>query len=240
MEYMVMIDKFEGPLDLLLHLIKQSNVNICDISIEQVTEQYLGYIKKMQDLNLNVAGEYIVMAAELIEIKSNMLLPKPVIDDVIEEDDPRKQLIDRLLDYEQYKEMTGTFKNLEVKRQEVYTKEPSDLRYYGIEFEPKLSTDICVDDLLKAFNTFLENQEKNKPLNTKVTTKEYSVSQRCKEIIDIISKKKHVEFNELFDTFTREYVVVTFLSILDLARKQEINISQDNNFNKILISKREL
>ena len=235
MEYKVMIDKFEGPLDLLLHLIKESNVNICDISIEEITEQYLDYIKKMQDLNLNIAGEYIVMAAELIEMKSNMLLPKPKL-----EDDPREQLINRLLDYEHYKEMTGTFKDLEIKRKEFYTKEPSDLRYYGIEFEPKLSSDVSVNDLLSAFNSFLENQERNKPLNTKITTKEYSVSERCKEIISIIGKKKKVQFDELFDVFTKEYVVVTFLSILDLARKQEIEIKQDNNFNKIYISKKEI
>lgn len=238
MDYKITIDKFEGPFDLLLHLIKQSNIDICDISIVQITNQYLDYINKMDSMNLDVASEYLVMAAELIEIKSSILLPKPEKFESDFEEDPRKQLIDKLLDYKQYKEMTTVFKDLENKRKEMHTKEPSDLKNYGIDFESKLSDDVTLSDLMDALNRFLENRDKNKPLNTKITSKEYSVSRRSNEIRDIIKKKKKIEFSELFDFITKDYLVVTFLSILDLTRKQEIDIKQDYNFDKIYISEK--
>ena len=134
--------------------------------------------------------------------------------------------------------MTSVFKNLEEQRQELYTKEPSDLKQYGISFEPKLSDDVTLNDLMDALNKFLENRDKNKPLNTKITSKEYSVSKRSNEIRSIIKLKKKVEFSELFDIISKEYLVVTFLSILDLTRKQEIDIKQESNFDKIYISEK--
>ena len=238
MDYKITIDQFEGPLDLLLHLIKESDIDICDISIVEITNQYLNYINSMESMNLDIASEYIVMAAELIEMKSLVLLPKPEkIEDDYEED-PRQQLITKLLDYKQYKEMTSVFKNLEEQRQELYTKEPSDLKQYGISFEPKLSDDVTLNNLMDALNKFLENRDKNKPLNTKITSKEYSVSKRSNEIRSIIKLKKKVEFSELFDIISKEYLVVTFLSILDLTRKQEIDIKQESNFDKIYISEK--
>ena len=238
MNYQITIPEFEGPLDLLLHLIKESNINICDISIEEIANQYLDYINTMESMNLDIASEYIVMAAELIELKSSILLPRPQILEPEDEEDPRERLITKLLDYKQYKEMTSLFKDLEIQRKEVYTKEPSDLKKYGIDFEPRLSNDITLSDLLNAVNRFLENREKKKPLNTKVTTKEYSISKRSNEIRNIVKLKKNVEFSQLFDFVSKEYLVVTFLSILDLTRKQEILIKQDLNFDKIYISEK--
>ncbi len=238
MEYKVTIDNFEGPLDLLLHLIKESNIDICDISIVQITNQYLDYINAMENLNLDIASGYIVMAAELIEIKSSILLPKPEKLESDFEEDPRERLITKLLDYKQYKEMTSTFKKLEESRKKIHTKEPSDLRNYGVDFETKLSDDITLNDLMEALNKFLEECSKSKPLNTKITSKEYSVSKRSNEIRNIIKIKKNVEFLELFDFFSKEYLVVTFLSILDLTRKQEIDIKQNSNFDKIFISEK--
>lgn len=238
MDYKITIDQFEGPLDLLLHLIKESNIDICDISIVEITNQYLDYINAMESMNLDIASEYIVMAAELIEIKSSILLPKPEKFESDFEEDPRERLINKLLDYKQYKEMTSIFKEMEGNRKEMHTKEPSDLKNYGIDFEPKLSDDVTLNDLMDALNKFLENKSKNKPLNTKITSKEYSVSKRSSEIRNIIKKKKKIEFSELFDFITKEYLVVTFLSILDLTRKQEINVKQDSNFDKIYISEK--
>ena len=238
MDYKITIDQFEGPLDLLLHLIKESNIDICDISIVEITNQYLDYINAMESMNLDIASEYIVMAAELIEIKSSILLPKPEKFESDFEEDPRERLINKLLDYKQYKEMTSIFKEMEGNRKEMHTKEPSDLKNYGIDFEPKLSDDVTLNDLMDALNKFLENKSKNKPLNTKITSKEYSVSKRSSEIRNIIKKKKKIEFSELFDFITKEYLVVTFLSILDLTRKQEINVKQESNFDKIYISEK--
>ena len=236
MEYTVTIDNFEGPLDLLLHLIKQSDIDVCDISILDITKQYMDYINKMEELNLNVASEYLIMAAELLEMKSNMLLPKPKLEDDEYEEDPREKLIKRLLEYQRYKEITEEFKDLELSRKDFYTKEPSNLSEFKVSCESLEEGN--VDDLLLAFKKFLERKELEKPLNTKITTKEYSVSVRSNEIRSILKSKKKLSFEELFEEFNRNYVVVTFLSILDLARKGELTIKQESNFEKIyLLSK---
>lgn len=233
MEYTITIDNFEGPLDLLLHLIKQSDIDICDISILDITKQYMDYINKMEEMNLNVASEYLIMAAELLEMKSNMLLPKPKVEEDEYEEDPREKLIKRLLEYQRYKEITEEFKELELSRKDFFTKEPSNLN----EFKNDNSSleDGNIDDLLQAFKKFLERKELEKPLNTKITTKEYSVSVRSNEIKSILKNKKKLYFEELFEEFNKNYVVVTFLSILDLARKQELTIEQENNFEKIYL-----
>lgn len=233
MEYVITIDKFEGPLDLLLHLVKQSNIDIYDIEINKITEQYLDYINKMGELNLDIASSYLVMAAELIEIKSSMLLPKPEIESDEYIEDPKENLIKRLVEYQNYKDMTSKFHELELDRKEYFTKEPSDISNYDVS--TKISDDVSLDDLLKAFENFLNRKEINKPLNTKITSKEYSVSTRSKEIVDLIKKKKKVKFSELFELRTKSYVIVTFLSILDLAKNNEILIAQDNNFDEIVL-----
>jgi segregation and condensation protein A len=233
MEYTVTIDNFEGPLDLLLHLIKQSDIDVCDISILDITKQYMDYINKMEELNLNIASEYLIMAAELLEMKSNMLLPKPKIEEDEYEEDPRENLIKRLLEYQQYKEITEEFKELELSRKDYFTKEPSNLSEFKVNSEHLEEGN--VDDLLLAFKKFLERKELEKPLNTKITTKEYSVSERSGEIRTILKNKKKLYFEELFEEYNKNYIVVTFLSILDLARKQELTIEQENNFEKIFL-----
>lgn len=235
MEYIVTIDKFEGPLDLLLHLIKQTNLDIYDIKIEEIISQYLNYIKTMEKLNLNIASSYLVMAAELLEIKASMLLPKKEeVNDEYEED-PKERLIKRLIEYQNYKNVTSNFQNLEQERHEYYTKVPSDLKQYDINNNGKLPEDIELSDLINAFNKFLSRQEFQKPLNTKIANKEYSVEKRSSEIKQIIKNKKRVEFVELFDILSKDYIVVTFLSILNLAKQQELVIEQNNNFDNIYL-----
>ena len=236
MKYEININEFQGPLDLLLHLIKQSNISINEISIDEITKQYLDYIKKMEELNLDIASEYLVMAAELIEIKSSSLLPKADVEDDEFEEDPKEKLINRLLEYEQYKNMTDTFKELESFRQEIYTREPDNLLDYKDNEEVDLGVNL--NDLLQALSKFLEQKELDKPLNTKITNKEYSVSIRSNEIRNILKKKKKINFTELFEVYTKEYVVITFLSILAMSRKQEIEIEQENNFKNIIIKEK--
>ena len=227
-----MIDAFEGPLDLLLHLIKKSNIDICDINILEITKQYLDYINCMENMNLDIASEYLSMAAELIELKSNILLPSH---DEVEIEDERQNLINRLLDYEQYKSVVGYFKNLEENRRDFFTKSPDDLKNYDCVSNVILDDDVSVDDLVRALNKFFSKKEYEKPLNTKVTSREYSVTLRCEEIKSVLSRKKKVVFTELFDNCDRSFVVVTFLAILDLVRKSSVSISQDRNFNQIYI-----
>ena len=233
MEYEVKINEFEGPLDLLLHLIKKENINIFDISIEEIIKQYLDYINKMKEENLDITSEYLVMASELIELKSKMLLPNKTeeVEDEIEE--ATNDLINRLLEYDKYKNMTSELRNLETIRSKIHTRESEELLSYANNDDIDYGIDL--DDLVSAFEKFLEYKEMTKPLNTKIEKKEYSVDERCIEIRNKIKIKGSLNFEDLFETVTKEYVVVTFLAILSMAKKQEISINQDNNFNNITI-----
>lgn len=233
MEYTLKTVEFEGPLDLLLHLIKEANIDIFEINISEITDQYLAYITKMEELDLNIDSEYLVMAADLIEMKSRELLPKNEEDDD-EEEDPKEALINRLLEYQKYKEITSEFKKLEEERSEFYSKLPSVLDEFKDD-TLKVSEDLTLDDIIKAFANLKEKQILEKPLNTVVTKKEYSVGLRSKEILNKLKTNKQINFDELFETFTKDYVVVTFLSILDLAKKQNITIKQDRNLGKITL-----
>lgn len=232
MEYEVKIDAFEGPLDLLLHLIKESKVDIWDIKIVDITDQYLNYIKSMEKLNLNIASEYLVMASELMEMKSKLLLPRTQLEEE-EEEDPREKLIQKLIEYQKYKEMTKNFKELETDRHEFFTKAPENLKEYAPE-GTIVNSDLSLDDLMKAFSKFLERKEHEKPLATTVTKKEITVEERRNSIRNILKSKKKVDFFELFDVVTKEYIVVTFLAVLEMARKQELIIYQENNFDNII------
>lgn len=235
--YQVTINDFEGPLDLLLHLIKKQDMDIMEISIEEITKQYLEFINKMEEMNLNVASEYLIMAAELIEIKSSILLPKKEVEDE-EEEDPRENLINRLIEYKKYKEITGEFEKLEQDRKKYFTKEMEDLSVYRDEGSEINLGDIDLNTLMDAFSKFLMRKEEEKPLNTKISKKEYSVKQRSTEIIGVLKKKKKMNFEELFEIRRKDYIIVTFLSILSLARNGQISIKQDDNFDNIYLSLR--
>ncbi len=233
MEYKFTINDFEGPLDLLLHLIKQSNINIYDINIEEIAIQYLNFINSSQNINLNIASEYLIMAAELMEIKSKMLLPKQPNENNEEEIDPKETLINKLIEYNKYKNIIPQFQELKNERNNIYTKKPDDLSSLEKEVIINESSDLAL--LIDALNKFLSNQKSKQPLNTTVTKREYSIAQRNLEIKNILKIKKNINFLELFDIITKEYIVITFLSILDLAKKNEILIEQDKNFNTILL-----
>ena len=237
MDYIVTLNEFEGPLDLLLHLIKQSNIDIMDINLEDITKQYLDYINKIEEMNLDVASEYLVMAAELIELKSRTLLPKPEVDVDEYEEDPRQELINKLLAYQAYKDITPDLQELENARSMYYSKEPS-LNITGVDLNPELSASVDIDALTNAFNEYLKKKELEKPLNTKITNREYSVSERSREIKNILTKKTKVKFEELFEEYNRNYIVVTFLSILIMAKNGELLIEQEENFKELYISKR--
>ncbi len=238
MEYHFILPDFEGPLDLLLHLIKQNNINIFDIDIVNITNQYLDYITNMKEMNLDIASEYIVMAAELIEMKARELLPIESFDENEDmEDNPREQLINRLLEYQVYKDSSENLEYLEKIRNEVYTKDPSDLNEFKDEIIPNY--DLTLEDLINAITEFYQNQELHKPLNTKITLKEYSIEQRSNEIKDILKNEQQVSFTKLLDNKTKQYLVVTFLAILNLSKHKEILLKQDANFKDIIITTKE-
>jgi len=229
------LEVFEGPLDLLLHLIKENKMDIFDIEIESITRQYLDYIHKMKEQNLDIASAYLVMASELTLIKARMLLPRPKVDDEeTEEEDPREELVARLLEYQAYKEITKTLKENESKRQEIHTKIPENINNY-IEENTVITGEGSIDLLVDAFKKFLVRKSEEKPLSTKVTMKEITVSSRKLEIKSILKKEKKVSFFKLFPVSTKEYIVATFLAILDMARNKELLIKQEELFSDIIV-----
>ncbi len=226
------INEFEGPLDLLLHLIKESKMNIMDIEIEKITEQYINYLNLQEKMNLEVASEYLVMASELIELKSKMLLPNPKNDEG-EEEDPREELVNRLLEYQAYKEITKVLHDKENLRREIYTKSPENIRNY-VEENVSITSDVTLDDLVDAFKKFLERKKDNKPLQTKITVNEITVSSRRYEIRNILKQKRKISFFELFPIVSKEYVIATFLAVLEMAKNKELTISQNDTFDDII------
>ena len=226
------INDFEGPLDLLLHLIKEAKMDIMNIEIESITEQYLAFINKSEKMNLEVSSEYLVLASELLEIKSRMLLPREKNEDE-EEEDPRAELVNRLLEYEAYKNITTTLHDRELLRREIYTKSPENIKNY-IDEKTEIHADVTLDDLINAFQRYYQRKNDNKPLNTKVTVNEISVSSRRHDIKKILKSKKRVSFFELFEVASKEYIVATFLAILEMARNNELIIKQEKNFEDII------
>lgn len=226
------INDFEGPLDLLLHLIKEAKMDIMNIEIESITDQYLDFINKSEKMNLEVSSEYLVLASELLEIKSKLLLPRETLDEDLDED-PRNELVNRLLEYQAYKDITSVLHEKEALRRDIYTKSPENIKNYFDE-KTEIHADVTLDDLISAFQKYYQRKMDSKPLKTKVTVNEISVSSRRRDIKNILKTRKTVSFFELFEVASKEYVVATFLAILEMAKNNELIIKQEKNFEDII------
>jgi segregation and condensation protein A len=243
-EYNVKVDAFEGPLDLLLHLINRFEIDIYDIPVAQITEQYMNYIHAMNELHLDVASEYLVMAATLLAIKSKMLLPKyedDTMDDMTQlevEEDPREELMQRLIEYRKYKEAAQRLKQMEEGRGQYYTKTPSDLSHLAVEVQlENHELDVTLYDMLSAFQKLLKRKQMKKPLKTKITRQEIPIEQRMEEILyELKSFQGKKRFYDLFPSREREYVVVTFLAVLELMKHNQIKVEQQDNFKELYVS----
>lgn len=234
MDY-ITIDNFSGPLDLLLHLVKELSIDVLDIKIEEITDKYLTYIKSQKDLNINISSSYLVLSAELMYLKSKSLLPQSKNNEEDDEEITREKLINKLLEYKKYKEVTSVFKTLEEERGKIYIKGPEKISDYK---ENTYSGEGEVNDLIEAFKKFLERKELEKPIETTITTKEYSVKERKINIKNILKEKKKVSLEDLIEEYNKPYIVVTFLSILEMVKEKEVLIKQENNFEKIQIELR--
>ena len=234
------INDFEGPLDLLLHLIKESKMDIMNIEIELITKQYMEFLDSQEKMNLEISSEYLVLASELLEIKSRLLLPDNKVLENGEEvnEDPREELVNRLLEYQTYKNITSLLQEKEMLRKDIYTKSPENIKNY-IDERTEIHADVTLDDLLAAFQRYYQRKIDNKPLNTKVTVNEISVSSRRHDIKNILKTKKRVSFFELFPVVSKEYVVATFLAILEMCKNNEINIVQNDTFDDIVCEVKE-
>lgn len=226
--YETKIDAFEGPLDLLLHLIGESKLDIHEIKISEITEQYLAYIKAMDDLHLEVASEYLVMAANLILIKSKKLLPREE-EEVFEEyeEDPEAQLKRRLLEYQLYKDSLDEFRKLEEERGQFYTKPPIDFSEF-LDEGFKLDLNYDPSELIQAFEKLLRKQKLETPIPTTIVAEKVTVEEKIAIIKERLTFTKRLKFHELFDRFDKEYIVVTFLALLEMAKSGAIVLLQND------------
>ena len=232
------INDFEGPLDLLLHLVRTAKMDIYTIDTKYIIAEYLKFINSLQKDDLDDASEYLVMASELIHLKSRLLLN---LDTEVEDDsefsiNSEEDLKNKLIEYERYQNITGVFKELEERRSEFFTKVPENLTEY-IEKE-KIDYEVMDPDLLK--EAMLELQKRmsyQKPLNTKITRREISVEDRVNKVREFLFHRKNVKFTDLFEDYSKEMVVATFLAILDMCKNKEIKLTQEDNFGEILIEK---
>lgn len=233
-ELNVKLEIFEGPLDLLLHLIKTLEIDIYDIPISEITEQYMIYIRSMQELDLELAGEYIVMAATLMSIKSKTLLPKVEVDlsemgEYEDGIDPRDQLVAQLLEYRKFKYAATLLKDKEVERGKYYTKEATNLEDYRQETIPLEPNEITTIDLFLAFNDIINRQKELGPDTASILTEEYTIEDKINEIIGKLfrqNSQEGVHFESLFNLFTRNEIVTTFLALLELVKSGEVIAKQ--------------
>ncbi|MDQ0158526.1 segregation/condensation protein A [Alkalibacillus salilacus] len=236
--YKVKIDSFEGPLDLLLHLINQYEIDIYDVPLKEIADQYLNYIHTMQDLHLDIASEYLVMAATLLEIKSQMLLPKQELDVEDEyEEDPQEELIQRLVEYKKYKEAANILQEKEQESNQIFTRPPMDMTPYQSEYVVKRSDVLSVTDLTEAFQKVLRRKKLLAPMETTIQRQEVSIEDRMEDVIYTLQRLKgRSSFYDLFSYQEKFEVVTTFLALLELMKTYTIMCYQSDNFSDITVA----
>lgn len=237
MPYEVKLDIFEGPLDLLLHLIEKNEVLISDIPIASITSQYLETIENMRSFNLELAGEYLIMAAYLTQIKSQMLLPRPLVHegDLIDgEEDPRTELVAHLLEYKRYKTIAADLGAMPLLGRDVFQKAPGDSGSPSPGWKP-LALD--VNELIKAMTSLLERQQPE--MFMEIRNEPLSIREKVDEILDRLQNHRWLSFGVLFsDDFSKSNVVVTFLALLEIVKMGLARIYQEAPFGCIIISRR--
>jgi segregation and condensation protein A len=244
MAYHIQIENFEGPFDLLFHLIEKNEVDLYDIPIHEITSQYLDYLHQMEILDLNVASEFIVMAATLLEIKSKMLLPNPEFDDINAEmfdQDPRRELVSRLLEYRKYREASEYFAQLEQNHsRKVYRPQEDLLAYFESPSLDEINADLDLQLLVNAVNRVLSDlnkeDQKRKTFFNGLKRDLFSVEEKIATIKSILIERKKCLF---FDTFSkepsREEVIVTFLAVLELLKAKVLGVEQEKQFSEIVL-----
>ncbi len=221
----VALPLFEGPLDLLLHLIKQNKIDIYDIPIALITKQYLEYIEFMKELDIEIASEFLLMAATLIYIKSKMLLPKQ--ENEQEEEDPRQELVEQLVEYEKFKNCTNYFKERYQFWSNAFSRKVEDS-------EEVLLSELNIFDLLTALKKILERPEPK----IYITQEVVKVEDKINYILDFLKLKKSAKFYELFGEYNRKNrieIIVTFLALLELLRLKLVKAHQEQTFGEIYI-----
>lgn len=238
MEYEVKIDQFEGPLDLLLHLIKKHELDIMDIPIALITKQYLATIDLMKIMNLDVAGEFLLMAATLMHIKSKMLLPPDEAEEEEEEEvDPREELVRRLLEYKRYKDAGLQLGEKDLLDRDLFTR--GLIKEIDGDSDEPASPEVGLFDLLDALREVLKNVTPS--LAHAVSMERISVKEKTQIILNRLKEDRNITFQSLFDgDATRGDIVATFLALLELIKMKTVNVYQGENFGVIRIISKDM
>jgi segregation and condensation protein A len=238
--YKVKLDVFEGPLDLLLYLVRKDEVDIYDISIERITRQYLEYLEAMESIDVEIGGEFIVMAANLLYIKSRTLLPVDLqgpVEEEGEEEDPRWELIRQLIEYKKFKDAAGDLRDREELRTKLFGRTPSAPPPDG--GATLLAGEVGALDLISAFQRVLERLEKRKGAEREIEADRFTVSEKIEYVLKILPESEPLKFEELFaGQTTRGELVATFLALLELVRLRHVQVEQDGAFGDILLRRR--
>ncbi|MEG0259339.1 MAG: segregation/condensation protein A [Lysinibacillus sp.] len=242
MSYEVKLEAFSGPLDLLLHLIHRLEIDIYDIPMAEITKQYIDHIHAMQVLELNEASEYLVMAATLLAIKSRTLLP--IHEGELEETefeldgpDPREELVQRLIEYKKYKEAASNLQEFEEERSQVFTRPPTDLSALAPDEQLALfDLNVNLYDMLGAFQKMLRRKKLKKPLKTTVARQERSVREQMLTVVDTLRQAGgRAAFSTLFTYDDKPSLILTFLSLLELMKRQVVSVEQEANFEELTV-----
>ncbi|MCI6858591.1 MAG: segregation/condensation protein A [Eubacterium sp.] len=238
----IKLDVFEGPLDLLLHLIEKNKVSIYDIPIVEITDQYIAYLREMESsYSMETMSEFLVMAATLLKIKSKMLLPQPQKE---EEEDPREELVRRLTEYKMYKYAAGELKDLSVDARKVFYKPetvPEEIKHYEEPVCPEeIVGDLTLEKLNQVFQMVMRRKkDREDPVRSrfgKIQKEKYKVEDRMREIRVQVQGLKRINFRTLLDIQPeKELVIVTFLAVLELMKVGEVRVSQERNFAEIYL-----
>jgi segregation and condensation protein A len=233
MGYEIKLDIFEGPLDLLLYLIKKNEIDIYDIPIALITKQYLEYIEVLRSLNLDLAGEFLVLASTLIHIKSRMLLPIEADEEMEEEEDPRAELVKQLLEYQAFKEAALQLDSRPVLERDVF-KRACPLEVSGPPEDLDVFEEMDVFDLVKAFQQIIAKLDRTERME--IDVEKMSLADRINEIMDKLTERKHLTFTELLEErIDRRWILYTFLAVLELMKLKMIKAYQGDSFGVIRI-----
>lgn len=233
MTYKVKLEIFEGPLDLLLHLIKEEELSVLDIPIVRITDQFLEYLNLMEIMDLDISGDFLVMAATLMHIKSRMLLPPDPDTVETEEEDPRSELVRRLLEYKSFKEVSGRLRGYEEKRGDWFTR--TNVEPGSDDIETPIG-EVTLFDLLAAFQRVLKSIPDTSA--HEVNRDEFSVADKVHELYHRLAREAMIRFSSLFHSACNRYeVITTFLAVLELVRLQEVLVAQDAQFGEIEITR---
>lgn len=230
-QYSVRLEGFQGPMELLMHLIDKNKIDIYDIPIASLTEQYIDYLDQFREFNIEIASEFLLMAATLLQIKSRMMLPKKSKPQEEAEEDPRQELVERILEYRRYKSVSTVLENMQIQQGRFFARQPMDLPVQHIPPD-----NLSMNDLLRAFNSVLAMGRELKIPDALVEPDEYSISDQMELLLSLLNKSGGcMAFEDAFRSNNRSELITTFLALLELIKLKSVVVQQMGSFERIYI-----